>query len=183
MLPRVAQHENILVALYTIPDDASIDFTHAYFPVKEFDDFLITGNTAFARKGEGYIALTAANGLEQVTVGKTAFREIRSPGKQNVWVCQLGRAAVDGDFLGFQGKIENQKLSIQAHNIEMITKEGDIRQFGWNSPLMYNSIQQSLSGFPHYQNPYTTTDLPCQQMDISKGEFLLRLKFDELSSE
>jgi len=176
-LPRVAQIENTLVAIYNSSTDSIIDFTHAYFPVVEFDEFAIQGNTAFARKGHGYIALTAKNGLEQITSGRTAFREIRSPGRQNIWVCQMGRAANDGNFSDFQEKISCQELTFDQLSLQLKTPKGDIFLFGWHRPLVYNNMQQDLSSFPHYHNPYTISGLPCQQMQITNADFLLKLNF------
>ena len=58
-----------------------LGFTHAYFPTAEFDEYAVRGNTAFARKDNGYVALTASQGLELVKQGRTAFRELRSYGR------------------------------------------------------------------------------------------------------
>ncbi len=89
VLPRVAQWKDTLVALYNLPENDRMGFTHAYFPTVEFDEFILRGSTAFARQGSGYIALTASQGLEMVSQGRTAFRELRSYG-------QKGRLAMPG---------------------------------------------------------------------------------------
>jgi len=44
---------------------------------------------AFARKGDGYLALMASTGLEQVISGLDAYRELRSYGQDTVWLCIL----------------------------------------------------------------------------------------------
>jgi hypothetical protein len=183
VFPRVAQWNDTLVSIYNSPEDLGMDFTHAYFPTIEFDEFVIEGNTAFARKDEGFIALTAANGLTQITSGTNAFRELRSPGRKNIWICQLGRSAEDGDFQAFISAVLAQEKSFQELAVDIKTRKGGAFSFGWNAPFMYNNVEQSLTGFPHYQNPYTVADLPCSQMDITNTEFLLRLKFDDLPSD
>jgi len=53
VLPRVAQWKDALIAIYKLPDDDWLGFTHAYFPVYEFDEYVIRDGWAFARKGGG----------------------------------------------------------------------------------------------------------------------------------
>ena len=78
VLPRVAQWKDTLVAVHKPPEDDWMGFTHAYYPVHSFDEYVLRDGWAFARRGEGYLALTAAQGIELVHRGSTAFRELRS---------------------------------------------------------------------------------------------------------
>src|SRR3712207_9584136 len=41
---------------------------------------------------------TAAQGLTLTTQGDNAYRELRSSGQHNIWLCHMGRAARDGSF-------------------------------------------------------------------------------------
>jgi hypothetical protein len=52
-------------------------------------------------------------------------------------------------------------------------------EYGWHSTLHVNHEDQALSDTWHYQNPYTTTPLPCNRMEIQVGEEVLRLDFSE----
>ncbi len=178
-LPRVAQWKDALIALYRLPADARLDFTHAYFPTATFDEYVIRDGMAFARKGDGYLALTAAQGLRLIDRGRTAFRELRSGGRENIWVCQMGRAALDGDFAAFQEKVLASRPQFDGLAIDWQTIRGDALQFGWQSPLRVNGNEQPLSGFKHFDNPYTQADLPCQEMEVRTEHYLLRLDFQE----
>jgi hypothetical protein len=178
-LPRVAQWKDALVALYALPEDALLGFTHAYFPTAEFDEYAVRGNTAFARKDNGYLALTASQGLELVEQGRTAFRELRSYGRNAVWVCQMGRAGTDGDFAAFQEKVLAQEMSLDGLHAEFQTLRGERLSFGWEGPLLVNGEEQPLKGFKHFENPYTIAELPCGQMEIRTEEYLLRLNFSD----
>ena len=102
ILPRVAQWKDVLIAVHKLPDDDWMGFTHAYFPLYAFDEHALRDGWAFARKGDGYLALTAAQGLTPITRGDNAYRELRSYGTQNIWLCHMGRAARDGSFDEFQ---------------------------------------------------------------------------------
>jgi len=101
-LPRVAQWRDALIALYNLPEDDLLGFTHAFFPAYAFDEHVIEHGWAFARQGDGYLALHAAHGMTLVTTGNDAQRELRSVGQRNAWVCQMGRAEVDGSFEEFR---------------------------------------------------------------------------------
>jgi hypothetical protein len=54
---------------------------------------------------------------------------------------------------------------------------GDTFAFGWEGPLTRNGEDVALTGFPHYENPYCTVDLPAEQMDIQFGGYVMRLQF------
>jgi hypothetical protein len=177
ILPRVAQWKDTLLALYRLPEDDWLNFTHAYFPVYAFDAYAIRGEWAFARKGEGYLALYASTGLSLVKRGPAAYRELRAPGLETVWICQMGRAALDGDFEAFQLKVLRADLDVAGVRVAYTTLREDTLRFDWQGPLMRNDEVQPITGFRHYESPYCVTDLPATQMDIGKGQLLMRLQF------
>ncbi len=185
VLPRVGQWKDTLIALYRLPDDddttdLSMDLTHAYFPSTEFDEYILRGKTAFGRKGSSYIALTAAQGLEIVKSGKTAFRELRSYGKQNIWICQMGRESTDGNFYQFQEKVLALDVQVNGLSISCQTLRGDRLQFSWSEPLTRNGEIIPLAGYKHFDTPFAATDLPCHQMEIKTNDYLLRLDFGDM---
>ena len=60
-----------------------------------------------------------AQGLALVKHGPSAYRELRSYGQHNVWLCHVGRAGTDGNFAQFQQKmlamdIEWQELATRC---------------------------------------------------------------------
>jgi hypothetical protein len=176
-LPRVAQYKATLIAHYHLPDDALLKFTHAFFPTIEFDEYFLQGSTAFARKEDSYIALTAVNGLDLVTTGHKAFRELRSHGLRNTWICQMGAASADGLFSEFIRKCQAAVILQTGDTIEIHSPQGDAISFGWEGPFLVNGSEEPLSGFKHFENPFTTVDLLENPIEISNGEYLLRLNF------
>jgi hypothetical protein len=184
VLPRVAQWKDVLIAVHKLPDDDWLGFTHAYFPAWAFDEHVLRdaerGNDrvwAFARKGEGYLALTAARGLEFIMQGDNAYREVRSHGQYNAWLCHMGRAALDGDFAEFQDKILALDVNFGELSVRCATLRGETLAFGWEGPLMRNDQVEPITGFKHYDNPYCVEDLPASQMEIRYGEQAMRLSF------
>lgn len=177
-LPRIAQWRDALICLYRLPEDATLCFTHAYFPTAEFDEYILRGNWAFGRKGNAYLALTAANGLEMILKGPQALRELRSQGATNAWFCQLGRTARDGRFSDFQDRVLALGFEVTGEVVRSATLNGDWLEFGWQSPFLVNHSELALRGFRHLENLYTTVDFPCREMEIQAGDEAMRLRLD-----
>jgi len=180
--PRVAQWRDALMAIYTAPPEGDgLGFTHAHFPLYAFDEHALADGWAFARRGEGYVALRAAHGLVLVTTGDGAQRELRSPGAANVWLCQMGRAALDGSFAEFQARVRALPVSFEAAAARWTTLRGDALAFDWQGPLEVNGSAQVLDGVQQYDNPYTVTARGAMQMDIMHDGQGVRLVFDEVT--
>jgi hypothetical protein len=177
VLPRVAQRRDLLVAVHRLPQEDRMGFTHAFYPAAAFDEYALREGWAFARKGEGYLALVASQGLELVTRGPYAYRELRSYGRHNVWLCQMGRAQLDGDFAAFQEKVLALDVVFDDLAVRCETLRGERLSFGWQGALLVDGQEQPTSGFKHYENPYCVTDLGADQMNIRFGDWILQLDF------
>ncbi len=177
ILPRVAQWKDVLIAVHKLPDDDWMGFTHAYFPLYAFDENALRDGWAFARKGDGYLALTAAQGLTPVTRGDNAYRELRSYGTQNIWLCHMGRAERDGSFDEFQRAILELAPRFDGLSLRTDTLRGETLAFGWEGPLLLNDRETAIGGFKHYENMYCVADLPASQMELRLGDELMRLNF------
>jgi hypothetical protein len=170
-----------LISIHNLPQDDWLGFTHAYFPVFAFDDYVLRDGTngqkwAFARKDDGYLALAAARGFELITRGDNAYRELRSYGLHNSWLCHMGRAALDGTFSDFQEKVLALTLIFDDLAVQCDTLRGESLTFGWEGPLLLNGQEQPITGFKHYENPYCVADLAASKMEIAFGDQLMRLE-------
>ena len=193
ILPRVAQWRDVLIAVHKLPNDDWLGFTHAYFPIYAFDEYELPrtnprcsadeeqvrpqGDWAFARKGEGYLALTAAQGLTLTTRGEQAYRELRSYGQANIWLCHLGRKAKDGSFADFQRKILALEVDFAQLSVHCTTLREESLAFGWTGPLRVNGQDEAITGFKHYENPYCVSESGASQMELLLGEDALRLHY------
>jgi hypothetical protein len=178
VLPRAAQWKDVLIAIYKLPQDDGMGFTHAYFPVHAFDEYAVGERWVFARVGNGYLALAASQGLELIRQGRTAFRELRAYGREQIWVCHLGREALDGSFEAFQEKVRALPLEFAGDSLRFTTLRGERLTFGWVVPFRRDGSEQPLSGFPHFEHPFVGSKYPSSEMVIGFGEELLRLNFD-----
>lgn len=89
-LPFAVQDKDLAVVIYKISEENRIDFTHAYAPLGEFDDYILEQDTVVMEKDEAFIGLKAEKGLSLVEKGVTAYREVVSRGRENVWVIRVG---------------------------------------------------------------------------------------------
>lgn len=180
VLPRVAQWKDVLIAVYQLPEDDWMGFTHAYFPAYAFDEYILRQGWAFARKGNGYLAIMAKAGIDLTKNGHYALRELRSYGRNNIWLCHMGRAALDGGFSSFQERILALPVKFADAQVRFTTLRGEVLSFGWQGPFLRDEIEQPLSGFHHYENPFAASEFPSRQMEVRYGDGLLRLNFESV---
>jgi hypothetical protein len=136
VLPRSVLIDRCVVSIYRLHTRPALYhrnrlmFTHAWFPVAEFDQVETDGNWVFARAGEGYLGLYCSGGLhwyrssQSVNPGSSptgpgglsssgdpavpcafgddpAPNELRSFGRRAVWICEAGSAEEYADFQTF----------------------------------------------------------------------------------
>jgi hypothetical protein len=135
-LPRIAQHENVAIHVYSPGYVFTSSFglgvftrnepyTHAYFPQERFDEVVQQGPWTFARRREGYLALfsyrpasflpmpagVATNGLLQ------PFELRATGGADNVWIVECGRQADWGSFDAFRTAVAAAAVTVTPTNV------------------------------------------------------------------
>ena len=189
-MPRNAQFRNTLISIYNIDRRRwpwslalrPVGYTHAYFPRWAFDEVVDMGSPAgggwtFGRKGEGYVALYSHVPPDWATTGPEADQEIGAPGFENVWICQVGRRAVDGEFNAFVKAVTHTALYVDGLHVTYDSPGNGIMEFGWREALRVNGKLISLSDYPRWQNPYTNTAFGAEQMQIVCKGATLELDF------
>ncbi|MEM6283897.1 MAG: hypothetical protein AAF787_17030 [Chloroflexota bacterium] len=168
-LPYVVMHERTVICMYQF-NDIGMGFSHAYFPTGYFDEWHIEGDWAFARKGDGYVALWSDGELSLTQRGRHAMQELRSANGGNVWVCHIGRSAIDVDFSAFCDAVLADTPEFADKHLAWQTPPGDVLRVGWNTGLTVNGeIQPRAQDYPLYDNPYTQTAIGDERMTISHG--------------
>ena len=84
ILPLGVQYRNTGILVYNIPEENRIDFTHAYIPLCEFQQYMGSEDSLVAAKNGGYIGIRTLNGITLQRKGVTAYREFISPGRKNI---------------------------------------------------------------------------------------------------
>ncbi len=192
-LPRTAQYKNLLVALYDIPRHPSAPypletrhyaFTHAYFPKWAFNEVREVGGAhgggwIFGRRGDGYVALYVDQPYKWTESGPDAGQEIISLGYRNVFICQVGRKAVDGTFDDFVSAVTNASLTVAGLKVEYAAPGLGLASFNWQSPFTVAGNQISLRDYPRWQNPYTTAPFDSLNYVITFEGKSLELDFEQ----
>lgn len=181
-LPRVAQVENVVLAVYKIDTRPGLYvthrllFTHAWLPRDQFDEVVEQGGWILARKGDGYLALRSQQPYRwQDEPGEDRGREVIAPGKENVWICELGRRAVDGEFGDFVARIVAAGVSFGRLQVRYDSPSQGRLDFGWRGPLRRDGEEVPLHGHPRYDNPYVHADFPAERVSVRLGEHTLEL--------
>ncbi len=180
MLPRVAQHHDLLIALYSLPEADPIGFTRAYFPPFAFDEHQvgIRNNWAFAAKGDAYIALGCSRPIELEQDGPSAYRALRANGRDVAWLCQMGCKADYSSFANFRKRVLAARFVCDGLSLSYRQLQGDSVTFDWVGALCINGEAQALQSANHYEGPHCVTDSwPASQRVVVHGEQAIQLDF------
>ena len=190
-LPRSAQYRNLLVSLYNIdrhPSPSILEarhygFTHAYFPKWAFDQVVEAPAAGrrrldFWAKGEGYVALYSHLPYRWQTEGPDAGQEVIALGLQNVWICQMGRKAVDGSFEEFILHITQADLEVDGLNVNYAAPGVGQVEFGWSGPLLVDGRETPLQGYARFGSVYGAAPFGSGVYRFELGEQRLDLDFN-----
>lgn len=183
-LPRAAMCKNVLIAIYNISSMPGFyvrkihDFTHAYFPKDRFDEIVEKNGWLFGRKDKGYIALYSRNGYRWQTAGKDQNAEIIAKGKENIWLCEMGREATHGEFEAFVDSISKAHLNFSRLYVSYDSPSQGRVEFGWNRPFCIDTKEMPLRHRFRYDNPYSQVEFDPKIIEVKKGDEWLSLELD-----
>ena len=180
ILPRVVQHQNVLICIHHVPKNDPFPFSHAYFPKDAFDTVIERKNWIFGQKGDGYIALYSQ---QKVSWHKDQHNdahpvnEARANAPDNVWVVEMGSADQWGDFDNFVHVIETafieaEHLAIEYHSPSL----GEIF-YAWNGRFTVQNQTINLHNYPRFDNPYCQANFDSDVYNIEFGELSHTIDF------
>ncbi|GAA3690434.1 hypothetical protein GCM10022224_064830 [Nonomuraea antimicrobica] len=175
ILPRARQHEGTVLALYRIPGDDVMGYTHAWFPVAEFDEWTRAGVWTVGRRGDGYVALATEGGAEPLTTGPDAWQELRPLGPGTAWVCTVGGG---GDFAGFVASLTEPRFA--RDGVSFTPPGGAELNLTWNGPFTVGGRPADLAPDgtiarpPQLDNPYARLEFGARTLSIGSHEIHLQ---------
>jgi hypothetical protein len=89
----------------------------------------------------------------------------------------MGRETLDGNFCSFQQKILELPIQFNGLTAKLSGLNSDEISIDFNGSFLVNGEEVSLSGYPHFENPYASTAMHSEQIDIVVGDAVLRLDF------
>ena len=202
-LPRVAQHRNLLVALYDIPaerppgprtvfpPDALGDavpspapseeplaaHTLAVFRRETFDEVIQQNGWTFGRKGQAYVALWSRVPTTWSTGDVFGGDGLIAAGLQHVWICQLGREKVDGPFRSWARRVSSAPLQVTAGAVSYVAPGVGHVAFGWEGPFRVDGQEVPLGNFDRFDNPYTRVPYGRTRYDLTHAGHRLLIDF------
>ena len=201
-LPRVGQHDNLLIAVHDIPaepypgpkvvvppgakeffpspapaDEVPDPRTVAVFRRDSFDEVSQANGWTFGRKGSGYVALWSRAPTTWSADGVFGGEGLVAAGRQNIWICQLGRTKTDGDFRAWRERIASAPVVASDTTVKYRAPGLGQVSFGWQGPLRINGRSIPLSGYARFDNPYTRTAYGQDRFVISTAGHRLVIDF------
>lgn len=184
-LPRVAQHENVAIIVYNAEDKPglyypqTLDFTHAWLPQDQFDEFVEEGGWFFARTGDGYLAFRSQHPYTwQTQPGEDQNRELIVPGRQNIYICEMGRQSQYGSFADFRQAIVAADLEFGPLQVAYDSPSQGLLEFGWTGDLTLTGATVNLGEYPRYGNPYVYAAFPSETITVSHLTNRLELEWE-----
>jgi hypothetical protein len=174
VMPRAAQHKNVVICVYHISPKHEFPFTHAYFPRDAFDAVVERGKWLCACKEDGFIAL-----YTQHPYCWMQDREILVHGTDNIWVCEMGDCEQWGDFFRFVQAVTNAKIHCEGLRVEYESPSLGSVSFGWEGSLQVAGQLVQLHNYERFDNPYCQCAFLAPRVVIQrKGEELV-LDFEQ----
>ncbi len=142
-----------------------------------FDEVEFRAGWAVARKGNGYVAITATGGVALTPNGPHAQREVRAAAP-SVWLVQMGRAQTDGAFADFVAHVLEAGLELGETHARYSGLRGEALDIADTGPLRVGGREQPLGGNDHITGPYgVAPELPARVLDITFQDNVMRLDF------
>jgi hypothetical protein len=155
-LPRAAQHKNLAIVLYRIPESDTRPFSHVYFPDAAFDESREVGGWLIGRKGDGYLAITSRPGMFPGTRKEYAGMERIVNARESAWLCRMGRKAVDGPFEKFVDTLSNATLEYSGNEVNYREPAGLRATFAWDGDFVVDGRKIPLR-YERFDTPHVRT--------------------------
>jgi len=98
ILPRVHQHEDVVLHVQRFTDTDPLDYTHLWLPVAHAREWAHQGDWIAARTDGGYVAVATPGGVDPVLAGETAWQEWIPREHGSIWVATVGETSKHVDF-------------------------------------------------------------------------------------
>ena len=185
ILPRVAQHENVLVCMYHLSPNDPFPYSHAYFRQDAFDEIVEQNNWIFARKDDGYIALYTQHAYQWFADrydDEHPIIEIRAEAPDNIWLVEMGDKSQWGTFQQFVEAISNASVVPEGLSVQYESPTIGQVEFAWDASFKVAGETIELHNYQRFDNPYCQTEFDSQVYQIQFGDLSHTLDFESVQS-
>lgn len=167
ILPRAAQHRNVALSIYRLPENKRIQYTHAYFPAGEMDEICQSDNWIFARKGNGYLALYSSTTPTLKKDIRGELCDLVADTTANVWLCEMGRTGEWPSFAAFVNAIKSASIVCDGTDITYTSPSAGKITFGWDAPLTVDGQPVPMRHNFRYDNPFCKAAADTRSIEIA----------------
>ena len=119
VMPALRQDGRMLGAVYSIPGNHPVQFTHVFLPECKFSMVEKDGHWIFMRKDDGFLALWSSGEYEPYD-DQLISSELRVYGPDTAYLVFAGSAAEDGSFSSFKDKAKSFAPSFSKEKRQLI---------------------------------------------------------------
>jgi len=185
--PRALFSQNVAVIQYNreyiplLDDFMFTEYTHAYFPKYAFDEWEKDGNWTLGRKGQSYLALYSHNPAEWAVQEPESGYELISDGMQNVWICELGSQADNGDYETFKDDILQADIDYDGFTVTYESPSRGTIIAPWLGEFIVDGNTVDTGPFPRWDNSYCYHEWDTNPYVIEFGSQRMELDFDNIT--
>jgi hypothetical protein len=154
-----------------------LDYTVAVLRRSAFDEVIERKGWVLARKGNGYLALRSQMAVRWTEKGVLQGEGLIADGRRNVWICQLGRAAIDGAFSEWVDRIVAAPLSFGDLAVTYSAPGVGELAFAWEGPLTVDGKAVNLADYQRFDNPYCRAEFGRGLYEIQHEGDSLKIDF------
>ena len=184
-MPRALQEQNVLLAIYDrrpasfLLPGIVLPYTHAYVPRDAFDELVEPGNGwIFGRKGDGYFALYSSRPAAWTEEGEWAGRELIAEKLPAVWICELGRREVNGEFGDFIDAISAANVFVLGTWVSYDSPSIGNVSAGMKLPFKVDGEKITIDEYPRYDNPYMHHEFGDNPLEVNFDSRSLLIDFE-----
>ena len=117
IMPAVSVQKGMIGAVYSVPDDHPIAFTHLYIPFDRFARSVVDGHWIFLAEGKGQLGIwTSCRG--EPYEDEMASSELRFMARKTAYLVVAGRAE-EQTFEGFMSKLKHMDVSFSEERLSL----------------------------------------------------------------
>ena len=119
VMPAVTQKDGVLGAVYCIPENHPLHYTHLYAPLCRFDEHRFEDGWLFLRKGTGYLGIWCSGEMEAFE-GMNVDCEWRTYGDSIAYLTVCG-GPEDGSLEAFMARAKAEKPAFDGQSLTVAT--------------------------------------------------------------
>jgi len=178
VMPRAAQHEDVLICIHHVPASDAYPFSHAYFPCGAFDEVEERDGWVCARKSGGYIGLHASQPTRWMEHEGEGRVELRADAEDVVWVCQMGTQPEYADLRAFVVAVTSSRIHSDGLGVTFESPSQGTVAFGWDRPFELAGRPVRLHDSARFDNPYCLSAFSDPQIVITHEGGTVHLDFE-----